>query len=370
MKGKPVMSQNLIDAITDKENFRKAYKKVRKGDNKYKKDAVIFHEDYMNNLEELRQSIINRTYEFGEYNRFLVHEPKERVINAPGFNDKLVQMAIHNAIKKTYYKKFIYDSYSCIDEKGTHACAKKIQRNLKQAKWLWGEDATIIKIDISKFFYTIDRSVLKTIICKDLKCEYTVELLYKIIDSADTIDDLGLPLGNSFSQLGANIYMNRVDNYAKRKLGLQFYVRYADDIVVVVENKTKAKEILYCITDFIKANIKLDLNDRKTKIFPIKQGVNAIGYKIYHTHMLLRNESKKKLKRKIRAMPRLIKEGRMTILKAEQMLNSWKGHAEHANAENFIKSIEDRFGFIFIDHKGKLRVNSEAIFKEGMLNAV
>lgn len=69
-------------------------------------------------------------------------------------------------------------------------------------------------------------------------------------------------------------------------------------------------------------------------------------------------------------MVKAILKGRMAISKAEQMLNSWKGHAEHANAENFIKSIEDRFDFIFIDHKGKLRVNSEVIFKEGMLNVV
>lgn len=356
------MSQNLIDAITDKDNFKEAYKKVRKGDNKYKKDAVAFHEDYVSNLEGLRLSIMNGTYEFGEYNRFLVHEPKERVINAPGFNDKLVQMAIHNAIKKTYFNKFIYDSYSCIDKKGTHNCAKKIQRNLKQAKWLWGEEATIIKIDISKFFYTINREVLKEIIFNDLECEHTVDLLYKIIDSADSIDELGLPLGNSFSQLGANIYMNKVDNYAKRKLGLKFYVRYADDVVIVVESKDKAKEVLCSIAKFIKETINLDLNENKTKTFPVEQGVNAIGYKIRPTHMLLRNESKKRLKRKIRAMPRLIREGRITILKAEQMLNSWKGHAEHANADNFVKSIEDRFSFIYLDHKGKFRIKESEIY--------
>ena len=355
------MPTNLIDAITDKDNFKEAYKKVRKGDNKYKRDAVIFYEDYVGNLENLRQSIINGTYEFGEYNRFLVYEPKERIINAPGFNDKLVQMAIHNVIKKTYYKKFIYDSYSCIDNKGTHACAKKIQRNLKQTKWLWGEEATIIKIDISKFFYAINREILKEIISKDLECDYTINLLYKIIDSADSIDKLGLPLGNSFSQLGANIYMDKVDNYAKRKLGLQFYVRYADDIVIVVENKTKANEVLDSITEFIEEIMDLELNTNKTKTFPIMQGVNAIGYKIYPTHMLLRNESKKKLKRKIKAMPRLIKEGRMTILKAEQMLNSWKGHAEYANTDNFVKSIENRFPFVYLDHRGKFRIKESEV---------
>lgn len=254
------MPTNLIEQITDKENFRKSYSKARKGDNKYKADAMIFHANQSYNLEHLRKSVEDGTYEFGEYNQFLVYEPKERIINAPGYEDKLVQLALHNIIKKIYFKKFIYDSYSCIDEKGTHNCANRIQKFMQKAKWMYGDKATIIKMDISKFFYTIVRGILKSIVLNDIECKSTLGLIYKIIDSADSIDELGLPLGNSFSQLGANIYMNKADQYAKRKLGLKFYVRYADDIVIIVENKERAKEVLKLLNEFINNELGIHLN--------------------------------------------------------------------------------------------------------------
>lgn len=364
------MSTNLIDKIVDKDNFKQAFKQTRKGDNKYKTDAMVFNQDKIYNLEKLRQSIKDGTYEFGSYFQFLVFEPKERIINAPGYNDKLVQMALHNILKEVYFPKFIYDSYSCINTKGTHNCAKRIQKFIKKAKWMYGDDATIIKIDIRKFFYTIMREILKIIIALDIDCSETLKLIYKIIDSAEQIDELGLPLGNSFNQIGANIYMNKVDQYAKRKLGLKFYVRYADDIVIIVENKDKAKEILALIRLFIKENLQLDLNEKKSKIFPIAQGVNAIGYKIYPTHMLLRNDCKKKIKRKIKAMPRLIQEGKMKASKAEQMLNSWKGHADFANNYNFIQSLAKRNDFIYMDTKGKLKIDIQKLNKEGELHGL
>lgn len=238
---------------------------------------------------------------------------------------------------------------------------------MQKAKWMYGDDAAIIKIDIKKFFYTIDREVLKTIISLDIDCKDTLQLIYKIIDSANVIDDLGLPLGNSFSQMGANICMNKADQFAKRKLGLKFYVRYADDIVIIVENKEKAKEVLESIRTFVKDKLHLELSEKKTKIFPLAQGVNAIGYKIYPTHMLLRNDCKKKIKRKVKAMPRLILKGEMRVSKAEQMLNSWKGHADYANNCNFIQSVIKKHGWIYLDAKGRLKIDKNKLYKEGEL---
>lgn len=364
------MPTKLIDRITDKDNFKKAYNKTRKGDNKYKTDAMIFAQNKSYNLEKLRQSVKDGSYQFGSYFQFIVYEPKERVINAPGYKDKLVQMALHQVLKEVYFPKFIYDSYSCIDEKGTHNCAMRIHKFMQKAKWMYGDDAAIIKIDIKKFFYTIDREVLKTILVSDIGCEDTLKLIYKIIDSADVIDDLGLPLGNSFSQMGANICMNKTDQYAKRKLGLKFYVRYADDIVIIVENKERAKEVLESIRTFVKDKLNLELSEKKTKIFPLAQGVNAIGYKIYPTHMLLRNDCKKKIKRKVKAMPRLILKGEMRVSKAEQMLNSWKGHADYANNYNFIQSIIKKHSWIYLDAKGRLKIDKNKLYKEGELIAI
>jgi len=296
-----------------------------------------------------------------------VHEPKERVIDAPHFKDKMVQLAINNVLKEVYQSCFIYDSYASLDNKGTHKCVDRIQHFMRKAKWEYGEDAYIVKIDVRKFFYTIDREVLKRTLGKKIKCEKTLRLLYKIIDSAEDIDLIGLPLGNTLSQIDANIYMNKIDQYCKRKLRLRYYVRYMDDMIIVVKNKKKAKEARENVSSFIKSELKLNINKNKTKIFPINQGVNAIGFKIYTTHRLLRNSSKKKIKRKAKKMRHLLEEEKMKPEKAEQILNSWKGHADNGCSYNFIEKLLERNNHIYMNKKGVLKVDMSKL--EGYKNA-
>lgn len=364
-------SKEIFNKIIDKENLSRAYKKALKGKGKYHVEAMKFTLDEVYNLNELRDNLINGTYEFDGYTTFTVYEPKDRVINAPHFKDKIVQLAINNVLKEIYSPCFIFDSYACINNKGTHKCVDRIQHLMKKAKWDYGEGTTIIKGDVKKFFYTIDRQVLKDLLPKKIRCKETLSLLFKIIDSADTIDILGLPLGNTISQLCANIYLNELDQFCKRKLSLKYYIRYMDDVILFVKDKQTAKETLDSIIEFIEINLKLNLNKSKTKIFPLEQGVNAIGYKTYPTHRLLRNDSKKKIKRKIKAMPHLIKEGKLTIEKAEQILNSWLGHAKYGNSYNFIKKLIMKNNFLYITNKkGKkvLKINKYKL--EVLMNGI
>lgn len=349
--------KDLFKRITNEDNMYDAYKQAIRGKGKYNPEAMQFALDEVYNLKALRQSLIDETYNFSGYVRFTVYEPKERVIDAPHFEDKIVQLAINNILKEVYNPSFIFDSYACIDGKGTHKCVDRISYFVRKARWEYGEDAYIVKLDIKKFFYSIDRDILKSILPKKIKCKRTLQLLFKIIDSADAIDELGLPLGNTLSQIFANIYMNELDQYCKRKLSIRYMVRYMDDLIIVTKNKEDAREVFANIDSFVNKRLHLKLNKNKSKIFPINQGVNAVGYKIYATHRLLRNDSKKKIKRKAKAMPRLIKEGHMTINKAEQILNSWLGHANHANSYNFIQSLIERNDFVYLNKKGILKID-------------
>ena len=357
MRGTPDMSQTLFDKILEMDNLESAFKQTQKGKGKYDADSMRFYSNLTYNLYELQERLRNDSYEFSDYINFNVYEPKEREINAPHFEDKLVQLAINNVIKDLIQPKFIYDSYACIEEKGTHKCVERISYFLRKSSWQYGKTATIIKIDIRKFFYSINRDILKTNLPKIIKCERTLNLIFKIIDSADIIDTVGLPLGNTLSQICANIYMNMLDQYCKRVLQIKYYVRYADDIVIVVETKEKAEEVLNKINDFVENKLDLKTNVNKTKIFPIEQGVNTVGFKIYKTHRLLRDDSKKKIKRRAKAMPHLIREGKLTIEKAEQMLNSWKGHSDYGCNLNFVKRLITRNPFIYISEKGTLKIN-------------
>ncbi len=345
------------------DNLEQAFHKSQKGKYKYKKEALKFAMDEVYNLLQLKAEIENGTYKFSGYINFKVTEPKVREINAPHYRDKIVQLAINNVLKQIYQPKFIYDSYACLDNKGTHACVKRIYYFMRKAKWEYGDEATIVKIDIKKFFYSIVRDILKELIARTIKDDEALKLIYLIIDSADEIDVLGMPLGNTISQLCANIYLNGIDQYAKRSLSLKYYVRYADDIIIIVENKNRAKEVLELIRVQVETKLGIKLNDNKSKIFPIAQGVNAIGFKIYPTHMLLRNDSKKKIKQKLRKFKPLLIEEKITIEKVEQILNSWYGHAEQANSYMFVQSLLDRFDYIELVDKKSKKGRVKKVFK-------
>ena len=317
-----------------------------RGKSKYTKEAIEFAIDEVYNLLQLKLEIRNKIYRFSGYINFTITEPKIREINAPHCRDKVIQLAMNNVLKEIYQQRFIYDNYACLDGKGTHRCVKRIQYFMRKAKWEYGDEATIIKIDIKTFFYTIVREILKELIAQTIKDKETLELIYIIIDSADEIDVLGMPLGNTLSQLCANIYMNVIDQYAKRNLGLKYYIRYMDDIIIIVENKERAKEVFELIRIKVEIVLCLKFNVNKSKIFPLAQGVNAVGFKIYPTHMLLRNESKKRIKQTLRKLKDLIVDEEMTVELAEQKLNSWLGHAEQANSYTFIQSLVEKFDYI------------------------
>ena len=351
---------SLFNEIIDEENIEDAYRKSMKAKCKYKVDAILFDKDKTENVQILIDELKSGTYEMQDYNQFYVYEPKERLIYAPKFRDKLVQMMVNNVIKHIYQRAFIYDSYACIDGKGTHRAADRIQHFLRKAGWQYSGNAYVVKIDIKKYFYSIDRKILKSLLPKKIKCKQTLELLYKIIDSSP--NKKGLPLGNITSHILANIYLNELDKYCKRKLSIKYYVRYMDDAMLIVDGKEKAKEVLSLIERFLQDNLNLKLNEKKSKTFPAKQGVNMVGYKIYKTHKLLRNDSKKKIKRKVKKMPGLISSGKITKDKAEQMLNSWLGHARNADSYNFVLSLLKRHFYLSLEGKSKINIRIGGVY--------
>lgn len=354
------MTKDLFDEIIEIENIERAYHKSREGAGKYKVRALKFTENESSNLAELRDELINGTYAPEPYVEFRVFEPKERVIHAPAYRDKIVQLAINNVLKNVYNRAFIYDSYACIDGKGTHRAVLRVSDFLKRAHHEYGDGAYSIKLDMKRFFYSIDRAVLKRLLRAKVKCERTLALLDVIIDSADAIDERGLPLGNTLSQLFANIVMDRLDQYCKRVLSVKYYVRYADDVIAIMPSKDEAQRVITLMREFTDIRLNIRVNAHKTKIFPISQGVNAYGFKIYVTHRLLRDDSKRKIKRKLGKFPRLLREGKLEPSKVEQIANSWFGHARLGNNYNFMAKLLAKHDWLEMT-QGKLKIRKAVI---------
>ncbi len=325
------------------EALLEGYHNAMKGSKKYKVKAINFYYYDMVMLGELHKQLHDGTYRPGKYTQFMVYEPKERLINAPAFRDKIVQFAVHQALSEVYGKIYVKYSYACLEGRGPHRCALKIQHNLQRCKRLYS-DAWIIKADVKKFFYSIDRDILKKILRKKIYDPQMLWLLDLIIDSSPE-GDVGISLGCVTSQDLATIYLNELDQYMMRYLGCRYYSRFMDDMVVVLASRSEAEYVLRKMRLYLAKNLNLQTNS-KTKIFPLNQGVNACGYKIKPTHMELRERSKRAMKRRIKAMDRKISSGRLLVKDAQQAVNSWIGHAMHCSSYKLIMKIFSPYKYI------------------------
>jgi len=263
-----------------------------------------------------------------------VYEPKERVIYAPKYKDKIVQHAVNNVLRDFYEPKFIFDSYACIRGKGNQAAVLRVHR-FERAASINYETPWIVKADVQKFFYSIDREVVKDIVRRKVFCKTTTDLLFRIVDSSP--NDRGLPLGNLTSQLLANVLMNELDHYIKRTLGVRYYVRYADDLILVVDGKAQAGDVLGCIRAFGRDVIRLTFPDRKCFIRPLHLGLEALGYRITTKGIWLTSRVKSIFIRRLAAFDRLLQGWRITAKEVRESLTSWYSYAGSARCQRFVR---------------------------------
>ena len=338
------------------ERIKGGYKQALRGRRKYTREAVKYDLFREKNNVDLWRELKSSKYTPGPYHFNVITEPKRRDLSIPQLRDKVVQLVIHEELQNMFRPVFINGSFACQYGRGPIRAAFKVQHDMRVARMKWGDNAAIIKIDARKFFYSIDRALLKKILAKRFKKlkkkrPETYEgllrfyrLLCKVIDSSPE-GETGIPLGNVSSQDFANIYLNELDQFCVRFLGAKLYTRYMDDIVIVAPDKETAREWLAKIKVFLRERLHLDTN-KKTKVFYMRQGVNAYGFKIKATHMMLRTESKRREKRRVKAMVRKMKEGKLTRSAVVQAVNSWLGFARWACAYNLAKKIFAPYRFI------------------------
>lgn len=330
----PKTYNSLFDSICDFGNIHDAYLKARKC-KRYNKDVLQFSSNLEEELLSLQNELSAGTYRTGKYRRFYVLEPKKRKISALPFRDRVVHHAICNVIEPLFEKKFISDSYACRKGKGSHAGSDKLTELLKTSKRKWGV-VYCLKADISKYFHSIDHTVLKGILRKTIRCRKTLGLLDEIIESVD--EEKGLPIGNLTSQLFANVYLNTLDHYVKETMKVGYYVRYLDDFVLLSDDKKQLQVWRKEIEVFLNGVLKLDLNV-KTSIFPVTQGVDFLGYRTWATHKLLRKRSIFGMRKKLQTLAKLYGKNRRTLEDIRRVLASWLGHARHADSHNVVKRV-------------------------------
>jgi len=305
-------------------------------DKKDKKDLILFQARLMDNIFDLFNDLKNKTYKHGSYAAFNISDPKPRQIHKATVRDRLLHHLIYQELYSYFDSKFFHDSYSCRVEKGTHKAMnrfrdfyRKVSRNNTRTCW-------VLKCDIKKFFANIDHKILKKILVKHIKDENIFWLLSRVIDSFSStghiyaIADIcktGLPLGNLTSQLLVNVYMNEFDQFVKRQLKVKYYIRYADDFVILQNNKMYLKNLLPKISKFLSESLKLSLHPDKVFIKTIASGMDFLGWVHFPYHRVLRTATKRRMLKRFKEDPK------------EESTQSYFGMLSHGNAHKLSKRI-------------------------------
>jgi len=303
-------------------NLNNAYLKARKGKNS-SEEVLRFTFNLERELIRLQEQLINETYKTGKYRHFIIFEPKERKISALPFRDRVVHHAICSIISPIFEKRFIHDSYACRKGKWTHEGIKRIQSFIRKS----GEDYYVLKCDVSKYFQSVDGEKLKTIIKQKIGDEKLLRLINHIIDSSEE----GIPIGNLTSQLFANIYLNALDEYIKYELRIKCYIRYMDDFLIIEESKKDLHELKEQIKLFL-ISMRLTLHPKKANIFPIKLGIDCLGYKIFKSHRLVRKSTVKRFIKNSKKKMVLYERAEIDFNKLMETFNSWDAYMSHADS--------------------------------------
>lgn len=316
----------------------------------YKDEVINFELNLENNIINLLNNIKNKKYHLGKYYEFKVYEPKERIIKALPYIDRIVhQWYVEEFIKPNIVPKFINTSFACITDKGTHNAVIQVQKYMRICKRNYNR-FWILKCDIKKFFYNINPFILYDIMKKYIKDKDLLEFTHLLIfDNNESTTEIGIPIGNYTSQFFANIYLNELDQYIKRTLKVKYYVRYMDDFILILKTKEECKDIKRKIEIFLKEHLELELND-KSRYYPDKMGVNFCGYRTFCTHILLRNNSKTKIKNKIKKWNKEYHNNSINFPYVLQSINSWIGHCSHCNSYRLKKKILNKCDFLYNDN--------------------
>ena len=316
-------------------NLYNAFYRAKKGKID-KKEIIKFEQNLESNLISIYDELLNLTYIPSKYREFTIYEPKERLIQALPIKDRVIhQWYVEEFLKPYMVPKFINDTYACIIGRGTHKSYQKIKHYMRCMRKIYG-DYYIIKLDIKKYFFSIDRETLYNILEKNFKDKKFLKLTKAIIGD---FNEKGIPIGNYTSQYFANIYLNELDHYIKFDLRIKYYCRYMDDFVILVKNKETAKEVFRKIEKFLIETLKLELN-KKSKYYSSKKGCDFCGYIIHEDYVLLRKRNKNNLKRKVKTWCKLYSSKKLDITKFKQSYVSFLGYSRHADSYKFINNIQ------------------------------
>ena len=317
---------------------------------KWKTSVTKYWMNGLVNTYKLQQSLLDGTYKIGEYQRFMIYEPKVREIVATRIKDRQFQRSLcDNVLYPALTKSFIRDNCACQYGKGVNDALDRMDAHLHKYYRKHGADGWALKCDIHHFFAETRHDVIMAAVEKRIKDERVIEHVRKIVDSYG--GDRGIGLGSQVSQLVELTVLDDFDHWVKEVLQVKYYIRYMDDFILIGDDKAQMRHFLELIREKLNA-IGLELNS-KTQIYPLRQGVKFLQWRfvLTPTGKVVRKMSHQSMRHERQKLKKLSKFASREIL--EQSFQSWRAHAEHGNTYKVVENMKEYM-------KGVLKnVNSE-----------
>lgn len=326
------------------ESLFSAWGEFRKGKNK-RKDVQEFGRNVEKNIFRLHLELAAKTYKHSLYSSFFIQDPKVRHIRKACVRDRLVHQAVYNTLTRIFEPRFINDLYSSRLGKGTHAGVSALGKMTLKASRNYSRQCWALKCDVRKFYDSVDHKALINLLGRAIKDDSAMWLIQEVIKSFHHEDTpgKGLPIGNLTSQIFTNIYLNELDQFLKHECRVKYYARFADDFVLLSENKAALEQLLPAIKKFLVLHLKIELHPNKISLRPLHQGIDFLGYVTLPRHRVLRTTTKRRMKRK---MGRRLSEyiaGEIDESSMNQTLQSYLGMLSHANCFELTNDIKNVF---------------------------
>lgn len=343
--------KNLFPEIVSLGNLYAAAAKARK--RKTRKGYVEnFGLRREREIRRMQEALMAESWRPSRYRQFQIHDPRTRLISAAPFADRVVHHALCAVIEPILQRRFVYDSYSCQKGKGTERARERCRGYTNRFRY-------VLKGDIRKFFQSIDHTLLLEKLARIIRCPRTLRLCAWIIESCEDHeiepvpfagDDLftpyarkrGLPIGNLTSQLWANFYLDAMDHYIKEDLRARAYARYTDDFLIWSDDKASLHRFREAISAFLGGE-RLVLQPRKTRIFPVGQGVPFLGFRFYPGRApRVLAESRRRFEKRSRRQAAAIRKGEWSREKANESARGWMAFARYGNVEGLLNGHREQ----------------------------
>ncbi|MBL3599771.1 MAG: RNA-dependent DNA polymerase [gamma proteobacterium endosymbiont of Lamellibrachia anaximandri] len=342
----------LFTQICDWENLLLAYRKASRGKRGHP-NVAQFDFRQADELLKLRESLLAGSYRPGSYVNFHIHEPKRRKISAAPFRDRVVHHALCNLLEPRFERHFIPDSYANRVDKGTHRAVDRLQGFSQRFRY-------ILRADIVKHFPSIDHTVLKEILHRQIEEDDVMVLVRTIIDSGAGVlddeyemqwfpqDDLlatcrprGLPIGNLTSQFWSNCYLDPFDHFVKRELGCQAYLRYVDDFALFSNNKAELWAWKRAIIERLQ-RFRLVIHESAAQVLPVECGIPWLGFVVYPTHRRIKSRKVRNATRHLGQRMQAWRQGKISFAELDAGIQGWVNHVRYADSWGLRRSVFNR----------------------------